>query len=92
MKYVLEFSKTALEDIEKHKKSGDKAVLKKIKKLLQELMENPTKGTGQPEKLKHGLAGLYARRINKKHRLVYSINENIVTVYILSAWSHYGDK
>lgn len=92
MKYVLEFSKTALEDIEKHKKSGDKAVLKKIKKLLQELMESPTEGTGQPEKLKHDLAGLYSRRINKKHRLVYSINENIVTVYVLSAWSHYGDK
>jgi len=92
MSFVLEFSKTALEDIEKHKKTGDKAVLKKIEKLLHELMENPTTGTGQPEKLKHDLAGLYSRRINKKHRLVYSINEEVVTVYVLSAWSHYGDK
>ena len=82
MSYVLEFSETALEDIEKHKKSGDKPVLKKIQRLLNELMEHPTTGTGQPEKLKNNLAGLYSRRINKKHRLVYSINAHVVTVYI----------
>ena len=92
MSYTLEFSKTALGDIEKHKKSGDKPTLRKIEKLLNELMEHPTKGTGQPEMLKHDLAGLYSRRINKKHRLVYSVNEQVVTVYVLSAWSHYGDK
>jgi toxin YoeB len=92
MSYTLEFSKTALEDINKHKKSGDKSTLKKIEKLLNELLEHPTSGTGQPEMLKHDLAGLYSRRINRKHRLVYSIKEEIVTVYVLSAWSHYGDK
>ena len=92
MSYTLEFSKTALKDIEKHKKSGDKSTLKKIEKLLNELMEHPATGTGQPEMLKHDLAGLYSRRINRKHRLVYSIKEEIVTVHVLSAWSHYGDK
>ena len=92
MNYILEFSKTALADIEKHKKAGDKATLKKLKKLLNELMEHPLTGTGQPEMLKHNLAGLYSRRINQKHRLVYSINDKKVTVYVLSATSHYGDK
>jgi len=92
MNYTLEFSETALSDIKKHKKSGDKSVLKKIEKLLNELMEHPTTGTGQPEQLKHNLAGLYSRRINQKHRLVYSINEEVITVYVLSAWAHYGDK
>ena len=92
MSYRLIFSKTALEDIEKHKKSGDKPTLRKIEKLLNELMEHPKTGTGQPEMLKHELAGLYSRRINKKHRLVYSIKDQIVTVYVLSTWSHYGDK
>jgi len=92
MSYILEFSKNALEDIEKHKKSGDKPTLRKIEKLLNELLEHPITGTGQPEMLKHDLVGLYSRRINKKHRLVYSINEQIVTVYVLSVWSHYGDK
>jgi toxin YoeB len=90
--YTIELSETALADIEKHKKSGDKVVLKRIEKLLNELMKHPATGTGQPEMLKHDLAGLYSRRINKKHRLVYSINQQIVTVHVLSAWSHYGDR
>mgnify|MGYP000336086104 CR=1 FL=1 len=92
MSYTLELSNTALADIKKHKKSGDKPTLKKIEKLLNELMKHPTKGTGQPEMLKHELAGLYSRRINKQHRLVYSISEETITVHVLGAWSHYGDK
>ena len=55
-------------------------------------MEHPSEGTGQPEILKYNMAGLYSRRINKKHRLVYSIEETIVTVQVLSAWSRYGDR
>ena len=92
MKYSLDFSTTALADIEKHKKSGNKSLLKKIDQLLNELMEHPYRGTGQPELLKHNLAGLYSRRINQKHRLVYKVEEEIVTVYIVSAHSHYGEK
>ena len=92
MSYVLEFSSHALEDIEKHKKAGDQSVLKKLQRLFNELREHPTTGTGQPEKLKYEFAGLYARRINRKHRIVYSIREEIVSVYVVSAWSHYGDK
>lgn len=92
MKYTLEFSNTALNDLKKHKKSGDKPTLKKIQKILNELLEHPKKGTGKPEELKHNFQGFYARRINKKHRIIYSIKEEIVTVYILSAYGHYGDK
>jgi toxin YoeB len=92
MNYTLEFSKIALEDIEQHKKSGDKSTLKKLEKLFNELKQHPTTGTGQPEMLKHNLQGFYSRRINKKHRLVYSIKEEVITVYVVSAHSHYGDK
>lgn len=92
MNYKLEFTKTALDDIKRHRKSGDKALLKKLEILLNELIKHPMEGTGQPELLKHELAGLYSRRINKKHRLIYSIDAKIVTVYVISVWSHYGDK
>ncbi len=92
MSYTLEFSEIALADIKRHKKSGDKVVLKKIENLLNELMKHPTTGTGKPEQLKHDLTGLYSRKINQKHRLVYSIDDEIVTVHVLSAWAHYGDK
>ena len=37
MSYTLEFSKTALEDIEKHKKVGDKSTLKKLSAKLRPL-------------------------------------------------------
>ncbi len=92
MSYVLKFTKVALTDIEKHKKAGDKAVLKKIAKLLEELKENPTDGTGRVELMKYGLSGKFSRRINHKHRLVYSIEDEIVTVHVLSLWGHYDDK
>ena len=92
MIYDLSFTDTALSDIEKHKKSGDTIILKKIEKLLQELREHPRSGTGQPEVLKHDFQGLYSRRINRKHRLIYDIQDAVVTVIVLSAYSHYGDK
>lgn len=92
MSYVLEFTKVALDDIEKHKKAGDKGVLKKIARLLNEIKENPTKGTGRVELMKYGLFGKFSRRIDQKHRLVYSIEEDIITVHVLSLWGHYGDK
>lgn len=92
MIYTLQFTKTALSDIEKHRKSGDQAVLKKLSQIFNELMEHPRTGTGQPEKLKYNLEGLYSRRISRKHRLVYEVKDEIVTVIVLSAHSHYGDK
>lgn len=92
MSYRLELSDNALADIELHKKSGDQSIIKKIQRSLNELRLHPTIGIGQPEKLKYDLAGFYSRRINRKHRLVYTIKQEMVTVYIVSAWSHYGDK
>jgi toxin YoeB len=89
MIYTLLFSKNALDDIRSHRKSGDKAVLMKIDQLLNELLVHPATGTGQPEKLKHELSGKFSRRINRKHRLVYEIDENAKTVYVLSARAHY---
>ncbi len=80
------------EDIEKHKKSEEKSVLKKIDKLLDELREHPQTGTGKPELLIGDKAGQWSRRISKKHRLIYEINGEIVTFLLLSAYGHYDDK
>lgn len=90
MSYALRLTDDAVKDIKRHKKSGDKKLLQKISDLLDELREHPRTGTGQPEKLKHDLEGFWSRRINKKHRLVYKIEEEIITVVVLSAYSHYG--
>lgn len=89
MVYELEFTKEALNDIQRHKKSGNKPLLKKLEKLLQELKQHPSTGTGQVEMLKHYQEETWSRRINDEHRLVYRIKEDVVVVLILSAYGHY---
>ena len=86
MSYVLEVSAHAFKDIEKHTKAAHQSVIKQLNLLFNELREHPMTGTGQPEMLKHDLAGLFSRRINRKHRLVYGIKEEVVVVYVVSAW------
>ncbi|KQM78860.1 addiction module toxin YoeB [Pedobacter sp. Leaf216] len=87
MSYHLDFSDQANSDISYHKKIGNKAVLRKILNLLNELSEHPFEGTGKPEALKHNLSGFWSRRINNEHRLVYEVYIDIV--YIISVKGHY---
>ncbi|MBD3628358.1 MAG: Txe/YoeB family addiction module toxin [Cyclobacterium sp.] len=61
----------------------------KIDQLLDELEEHPETGTGKPERLKNILSGYWSRRINKEHRLVYSIDGEKVIVTVISAYGHY---
>ena len=53
MRYEIIYSPEAEEDLRKHAKAGNKILLKKISKLLQELEEHPETGTGKPEKMKY---------------------------------------
>jgi len=87
MSYHLDFSDKAKDDIVSFKKAGNKVVLNKLLKLLEELAEHPFTGTGKPEQLKYSLSGLWSRRINSKHRLVYEVADEIVS--ILSVKGHY---
>ncbi|WP_442795259.1 Txe/YoeB family addiction module toxin [Pelobium manganitolerans] len=89
MRFNLSFSPQASRDIKRIKNSGDKALMKKLVSLLNEIAEHPTTGTGKPEQLKHYRMPTWSRRISKEHRLVYSIENDIVTVLILSAYGHY---
>ena len=70
------------------KKSGNKAIMNRITALLKDIMEHPYTGIGKPEPLKYDLAGKWSRRINSEHRLIYSVNENIITVYVFSMRYH----
>ena len=87
MNYHLDFSDQANSDISYHKKTGNKATLRKILNLLNELSEHPFEGTGKPGALKHNLSGFWSRRINNEHRLVYEVSVGIV--YIVSVKGHY---
>jgi len=88
-KYKLILSKEAQKHLKKHSTSGNKRLLSKIDALFGELQDHPETGTGKPERLKNNLAGFWSRRINKEHRLIYSIEEGIVKVNVVSAHGHY---
>jgi toxin YoeB len=87
MNYRLDFTEQAQKDIAFHEKSGNKSVLSKIAVLLDELTEHPYTGTGKPEPLKYSLSGLWSRRINHEHRIVYEVFEAAVLVHF--AKGHY---
>lgn len=89
--YEIEFTSGALRGIAKLQKS-EPACFRKLGKLLEELREHPTTGTGHPEPLKGTSVPTWSRKINAKHRLVYEVVENKVKVFVLSAYGHYGDK
>ena len=91
MIYELDFTNEAKDDIAALKKSEIPAY-KKVKRLLLELMEHPYTGTGKPELMKYEFSECYSRRITQKHRLVYRVLDETVTVLVLSAYGHYDNK
>ena len=92
MRYKLILMPEAERHLKEWRKSGQKKILLKIAALLEELCEHPTTGTGKVEQLKGDLEGFWSRRINKDSRLIYKIEEDIITVFIISLKGHYGDK
>lgn len=88
-KFTIQIEKLAQDHLNKHIKSGDKASIKKIEKIFIELSQTPYSGIGNPEPLKHELTGFWSRRINAKDRIIYKVQDDIVTVFVISAMGHY---
>jgi toxin YoeB len=74
------------------KKSGDNSAIRKIERIFIELSKNPFEGVGTPEQLKFNFTNCWSRRIDKKNRIIYKVDEDIVTVFVISAKGHYQDK
>ena len=91
-KFKVIVSDKAKKDLLEIQRSGDKASIKKVEQIISELYVHPESGIGKPERLKFDLAGYWSRRINKKDRLIYFIQNEIVTVTVVSALGHYSDK
>lgn len=92
MVYKLILNDQAKQDLKVHAKSGNKKALLKIYALFEEIANHPYTGTGKPEQLTGNLADHWSGRINQKDRLIYQVRESIVTVSVISAKGHYGDK
>ena len=90
------YTDNALKDIAYWKSSGNKKISGKITELIKSIHENPRlndavgqafTGIGKPEPLRYDFSGYWSRRIDKEHRIVYSVEKNRIT--IMSARFHY---
>lgn len=91
MIYVISLTKEASAHLSALYKNEPKAY-EKAMVLIEDIRKHPTTGLGKPEPLRHRLGNVYSRRITQKHRLVYSVHDDIVTVIVISAKGHYNDK
>lgn len=84
--YSLAYGKAAVKDIEKLKIAH---LDQKAKALIDIIKKNPFQNPPPYEKLTGNLKGLYSRRINIQHRLLYEVIENTKTIKIIRMWTHY---
>ena len=82
----LEFEPRAFEDLAWWIQQDCKAALR-IMRLIENIQQTPFEGLGKPEPLKHQLRGLWSRRIDREHRLVYEVSED--KIRILACRFHY---
>lgn len=82
----MEFDLAAVEDLSYWVKK-DRRKAEKILDLVQEIGNDPFRGTGKPEPLKFDLSGCWSRRIDQEHRIVYSVEDK--KIRILSCRFHY---
>lgn len=82
----LEFDPRAFEDLAWWIEQDRKTALR-IMRLIENIQQAPFEGLGKPEPLKHDLKGLWSRRIDHEHRLVYEVRED--KIRILACRFHY---
>lgn len=63
-----------------HWQTTDRAVLKRVNRLIEDTLRDPFSGIGKPEQLRHALAGAWSRRITEEHRLVYLVDGDDLVV------------
>ncbi len=84
--YTIKFSKQAEKDKLKLKNAN---LDKNCKNILNLMLDDPFCYPPTYEKLTGELSGLYSRRINRQHRIVYEVDENKKEIHILRMWTHY---
>jgi toxin YoeB len=76
----IQWTLNALEDLEYWKKYNTKKY-ERIRLLIKNIEKTPFAGIGKPESLKHSLTGLWSRRIDQEHRLIYAVNSEQIIIY-----------
>ncbi len=68
----------------------DKALLKRINRLLKDIIRNGYNCIGKPEPLSENLAGYWSVRIDEKNRIVFRIHND--DLEIIQCGTHYKEK
>lgn len=66
---------------------NDRATLKRLNRLIEDISRNGYEGIGKPEPLRQNLSGFWSRRITTEHRIVYAIEAD--TIQIVACRTHY---
>jgi len=66
----------------------DKNLFKRVNALIKDIKRHPFDGLGDTEPLRQQWSGYWSRRINKEHRLVYSVKEE-KEIFIAKCRYHY---
>lgn len=80
------FTKIAWKDYTYLQKTSPN-LIKRINTLIKDIQRTPFQGKGKVEPLKHNMAGYWSRRIDKYHRLVYTVDKD--SIAIISCRFHY---
>lgn len=78
-KRLLAFTPNAWEDY-LYFQNIDKKTTKRIHQLINETLREPFTGIGKPEPLRGNLSGFWSRRIDEQHRLVYKVDDALLTI------------
>ncbi|MBD5265052.1 MAG: type II toxin-antitoxin system mRNA interferase toxin, RelE/StbE family [Bacteroides sp.] len=89
--YAIRFDAKVEKIIAKWKKSNP-ILFKKLRNVLQDIMQHPRTGIGHPEPLVGGGDITYSRHISAHDRIIYLIHDKEVLVLVIELEGHYKDK
>jgi toxin YoeB len=85
--YELVYSKKAIKDLKVLGKNSK--VLNKVKLILSEVRIDPFSDTHNFERLKHNYSGFCSKRLDKKNRILYRVEDDKVIILVVSILGHY---
>lgn len=91
MMYAIKIDPKAEKVIAKWKKSNP-ILFKKLRNVLEDIMQHPRTGIGHPEPLVGGGDITYSRHISAHDRIIYQVHDEDIVVVVVEVEGHYNDK
>jgi len=89
--YTIKFDRKAEKVVAKWKKSNPN-LFKKLRNVLEDIMQHPRSGIGHPEALVGGGDITWSRHITAHDRIIYRIHDKEIYVVVVEIEGHYNDK